>query len=227
MEGGSKVMKPLNQITYAQVLAFLKTVDKRTWIIIVASIAGCLLALMFLVIPAWVERPLLRRDIASMEEQIRQVHALNQKRAGWEENQKLFGDLIEDAQKRIFTETDMGLLLGLASKFAGESRVDVLASKPLAEKTTYPAPYDMKYQPSGYEFTMQGGYHDLGTLVSRIESHDKLLKVQSIEIKTDDKNPGRHIADLKLWAIMKPSPEAIAQAAKKAPKGKTVKNVKK
>ncbi len=220
-------MKPLNQFNYAQVLAFLKTVDRRTWIIILSSVVGSLLLLVFLVIPAWVERPLLRRDIESMEGQIRQVHALNQKRAGWEENQKVFGALIEDAQKRIFTETDMGLLLGQASKFAGESRVDVLASKPLVIKATYPSPFDVKYQPSGYEFTMQGSYHDLGMLVSRIESHEKLLRVQSIEIKPDDKTPGRHVADLQLWAIMKASPEAIAKAAKKAPKGRAAPNVKK
>jgi len=73
----------------------------------------------------------------------------------------------------------------------------------------------VKYQPSGYEFTMQGGYHELGILVSRIEGHEKLLRIQSLEIRPDSKTPGRHVADLKLWAIQKAPPQ-VALSAKKA-----------
>jgi hypothetical protein len=199
-------MKPLNQWTFADIIAFVKSVDKKTWITVLAGGAGFLLLVIFLIIPAWIERPLLRRDIQSMEAQIRQVKALSQKRAGWEETQKVFGSLIEETQKRVFSEDDMGLLLGQASKFAAESRVDVLASKPLAEKMVFPAPYNLKYQPSGYEFTMQGGYHDLGMLVSRIENHKKLLRIQRLEIVPDKKMPDRHVAELKLLAILKAPP---------------------
>jgi hypothetical protein len=178
-----------------------------------------LLAVVLLIIPAWVERPLLRRDIQSMEAQIRQVNALNQKRLGWEEKQKEYGALIEGAQGRVFTAEDMGLLLGLVSKMASESRVDVLASKPLSEKVVFAAPYNVRYQPSGYEFTVQGGYHDLGNLASRIEGHKKLLRIRSIEIVSAEKTPDRHVAEMKLWAILKAPPQAASKAG--------VKNVKK
>jgi len=205
-------MKPLRQWTFADIMAFVKSVDKKTWVTVLSSATGFLAVVIFLVIPAWIERPLIRRDIQSMEAQIRQVNALNQKRVGWEENQKIFGALIEDTQKRVFTEEDMGLLLGQASKFAVESRVDVLASKPLDEKAVFAAPYNAKYKPSGYEFTMQGGFHDLGKLVSRIEGHEKLLRIQSLEIQPDEKTPGRHIAELKLWAIQKAPPQVVLPA---------------
>jgi hypothetical protein len=152
-----EAMKPLNQWTFVEVIAFVKSVDKRIWMIILSSAVGFFLMVVFLIIPAWIERPILRRDIQGMEAQIRQVNLLNQKRRGWEENQKVFGSLIDGTRARVFTPQEIGLLLGQVSKMAGESRVDVLASKPLAEKTVFPAPYNLKYQPSGYEFTVQGG----------------------------------------------------------------------
>ena len=130
--------------------------------------------------------------------------------------------LIEETQKRVFTEDSMGILLGQISKMASESRVDVLASKPLTEKTVFVAPYNLKYQPSGYEFTMQGGYHDLAGLASRIETHGKLLRIPSFEIVPAEKTPDRHVAELKLWAILKAPPQ-VALPAKKAGKAKNAK----
>ncbi len=207
-------MKPLKQWTFADVIAFAKSVDKKTWVTLLFAGVGFLGVVIFLVIPAWIERPLLRRDIQSMEAQIRQVKALSQKRQGWEEKQKIFGALIEDAEKRVFTEESMGLLLGQISKMASESRVDMLASKPLTEKAVFPAPYNLKYQPSGYEFTVQGEYHDLGLLASRIEGHGKLLRIQSLSIVPAEIASAREVAELKLWAILKAPPQAAAPAKK-------------
>ncbi|HOW87737.1 MAG TPA: hypothetical protein P5561_05605 [Candidatus Omnitrophota bacterium] len=199
-------MKPLNQWNFADVLALVKGIDKRTWIVIGASVAGALLLLVFFVIPAWIERPLLRRDIQSMESQIRQVNALNQKRLVWEEDQKVFEALIQKTQDRLFTPESLALLLGQVSKKAGDSRVDVLASKPMTEALVFPAPYHLKYQPSGYEFTVQGGYHELARMVSRIEGHEKLMRIQSIQIVPSGKSPDRHISQLRLWAILNATP---------------------
>jgi Tfp pilus assembly protein PilO len=219
-------MKPLN-LPFAEVIAFLKSVDKKVWVIGSLCAIGFLLVVVFLVIPAWIERPMLRRDIQSMETQIRQVNDLNKKRPEWEENQKVFGSLIESTRARVFTAEDMDLLLGSASKMASESHVEVLTSKPLTEKVAFAAPYHLKYQPRGYEFTVQGGYHDLGDLMGRIESHRKLLRIQSLEIEPDKKTPERQIAVLKLWAILKAPPQAVPPAKpKKAAGAKKVANAK-
>jgi Tfp pilus assembly protein PilO len=208
MGSDPKAMKPLN-LLFAEVIAFLKSVDKKVWVAGVLCTIGFFLVVVFLVIPAWIERPMLRRDIQSMETQIRQVNDLNKKRPEWEENQKVFGSLIESTRARVFTDEEMDMLLGSTSKMASESRVEVLASKPLTEKVAFAAPYHLIYQPRGYEFTVQGGYHDLGNLMSRIESHGKLLRIQSLEIVPDKKTPERHIAELKLWAILKAPPQVV------------------
>ena len=205
-------MKPLNQWTLADIIGFIKGVDKKTWIAIAAGSVGSLLLLVFLISPAWIERPMLRRDIQSMEAQILQVNTLDKKRHVWEEDQKVFDALIKKTQERLFTTESLGLLLGQVSKRANDSRVDVLASKPITENLAFAAPYHLKYQPSGYEFTVQGGYHELGRMVSRIESHEKLLRIQSIQIIPSGKVPDRHIAELKLWAILAAPPVVAVPA---------------
>jgi Tfp pilus assembly protein PilO len=227
MGSDRKAMKPLN-LLFADGIAFLKNVDKKVWVVGSLCAIGFLLVVVFLVIPAWIERPMLRRDIQSMETQIRQVNDLNKKRPEWEENQKVFGSLIESTRSRVFTVEEMDMLLGSASKMASESRVEVLASKPLIEKIAFAAPYHLIYQPRGYEFTVQGGYHDLGNFVSRIESHTKLLRIQSLEIVPDKKTPERQIAVLKLWAILKAPPQVASPVnAKKAVNAKRVVHAKK
>ncbi len=195
-------MKPIKQWTLAGILEFAKGVDTKTWVMILAGALAFFLIFVFLVIPAWIERPMFRHQVQSMEAQIRQVKSLDQKRALWEENQKVFGDLIAGTQSRLFAADEMGSLLGQVSKMAQEARVDVLAAKPMTEKTVFPAPYHLKYQPAGYEFTVQGGYHDLGRFASRLENSDKLLRIQSIQIVPTEKTPDRHIAQLRVWAIL-------------------------
>ena len=214
-------MKPFSQWTFAYVIAFVKSVDKKVWVTVLSSVVGFILVVVLLIIPAWIERPMLRRDIQDMEAQIRLVNALGQKRLVWEEDQKVFGSLIKKTRARVFTAEDMGLLLGQVSKMAAESGVDVLTSMPSTEKVSYAAPYGSIYQPSGYEFTMQGGFHALSNLASRIENHKKLLRIRSIEIVPAERTPDRHTAELKLLAILETPPRTGSSA--EAAKAKNVK----
>lgn len=212
-------MKPLTQWTAADVIEFVKSVDKKTWIAVASGAAGFLLLLVFLIIPAWIERPMLRRDIQSMESQIFQVNALDQKRPVWEEDQKIFDGVILTAQERLFTADKLGLLLGQISKMANDSSVDVLTSMPLEANFVFAAPYHLKYQTSGYEFSVQGGYHDLGRMVSRIENYEKLLRIRSIGITPSGKAADKHIAKLELYAVLPaaavPAPAVGANRGKK------------
>ncbi len=211
-------MKMPTQWTTGEIIEIAKRVDKKTWVAIAIGTVASLLVLIFLVFPAWIERPLLRRDIESMQAQIRQVKALSQKRAAWEREQKVFGALIDKTRGRVFTADGLGLLLGQISKMASESRVDVLASKPMSEKVVFPAPYNAKYLLSGYEFSVQGGYHDLGTLVSRIENCENLLRVRSLQIVSSEKSQDRQVVGLRLWAVVVPPPAAKATAGDKSAK---------
>lgn len=209
-------MKPIKEWKKEDLIDFLKTVDKKTWGIIAGSIVGIVIAWTFVIGPAWFDRPSLRREMQGMESQIQQVKTLNEKRPTLEADKRLYEEMIDKAKSCLFKAEESGLLLGQISKLANESRVEVIASKPRGgEVTAFPAPYDLKYQAKGYDFTVQGGYHELGTLMSRIESFNKLLRIQNLWITPAEATPDKHIAEIRLLAIAE-APPAVAEKGKKA-----------
>ncbi len=202
-------MKPFKQWNAKDVIEFAKGVDKKIWMKLAGITIGVLFFLIVIVIPAWIERPLLRRHIQSMEAQIRQVNALSQKKTLWEVNEKIYSAMIQGVEERLFTTEEIEMLLGKASKLAAESRVDVLASKPVNDKTVYALPYNTKYQSNGYSFTLLGSFHDIGMLASRIETNGRLLRIQSIHMATSEKTPGKEIVELQLAAISESSQPVV------------------
>ncbi|HNX68758.1 MAG TPA: type 4a pilus biogenesis protein PilO [Candidatus Omnitrophota bacterium] len=203
------MMKPASKFTISRIIEIVKGVDKKAWVWI-ASGAVAFVALWVLIIgPAWFDRPRLRSEMRGMEAQIRQVKALNQRRPVFEADEKLFGGVITGVQKSLFSSEEIGSLMGQFSRLANEAGVEVLASKPQNELITFEAPYNAKYGAVGYEFTLQGGYHDLGKLMSLIEGAQKLLRVRSFHVVATDKTPDKHIAELRLLAITAASPGAV------------------
>lgn len=194
-------MKSFNQWNIKNIIEFSRHVDKKTWVKISIIVLGALLFLIFVVVPAWIERPLIRRKIESLQAQIRQANALNQKRLIWEEHQSQFGEVITKTQARLFAMEEIELLLGQVSRMAADSRVDMLSSKPLPAKIIYPEPYHSRYQANSYAFSVYGEYHDFGRFAGCVESNDRLLRIQSIHIIPSDKWPGKQIAEWQISAI--------------------------
>ena len=52
-------MKPLNHWTTGEIIEIIKRVDKKTWSVIGSTSVISLLVLVFFIIPAWIERPML------------------------------------------------------------------------------------------------------------------------------------------------------------------------
>ncbi len=194
-------MKPLQQLTAADVIEFLKSVDKKTWVQVGIGVI-VLIALWSLILePAWIERFQLKSQIKSIQGQIQTVVTLNQKKALWDRQQKEFSELIDKTRVRLFQKEEVSLLLGQVSKLARDAKVNVIASKPQGEKSGFPAPYDSQYQGSSYDFAVEGGYHDLGRFTSLVESYPKLLRIQSLKIMPIDKTPEKQIAELRIMAV--------------------------
>ncbi len=196
----------------------LKSIDKIVWAYVAAGVLVVNLLVVYLVIPSWIDRPRLHNEVREMNGQIQQANALEQKRKSWEKDQKIFEDFVADAKSRLFKVDETTLLLSQIAKMASLARIEVLSSKPLDEKMVLPAPYNQKYQPAGYQIAVQGGYHEIGNFVSRIENNDKLLRVQSVQIEADKKSEGKSIAELKIWAILEGQPAAAAKGAKNGSK---------
>ena len=101
----------------------------------------------------------------------------------------------------MYKPGESSLLLGVISKMAEESKASVIASKPTEYAEKFPLPFNDQYEGNSYDFSLEGGYHDLGTFISKIESNDKLLRVQSFSIRPQEDGAEKHLADVNLSAV--------------------------
>jgi Tfp pilus assembly protein PilO len=194
-------MKPIPKFNKEELIKLLKSVDKKTWIGIAVGIVSVSFLWFVLIVPAWIERPELWRQIQNMDAQMRQVNALKQKQPVWEENRKQYAQIIESTKASFYREVELSLLLGQISKLAAESSVEVIASKPLSEAVKFPKPFQDRLQAASYDFVMQGDYHALAKFASGVESFSRPLRIQMIHIVPATDNPERHIATFDIFAI--------------------------
>ena len=194
-------MKPLNQITTADLIEFAKGVDPKTWIKIGIGAAIFALLYFFILSPAWFKRPEVHQKILATETQIVGVKNAMRKRPEWIREQETFQKFIKDSKERIYAPGESSLLLGMISKLAEESKVTVVASKPKMFDGKLPVPFDKEYEANAYDFTLEGGYHEIGSFISKIESNPKLLRVQSFTVRSREEDPKKHLIDLSLSAV--------------------------
>lgn len=217
-----KLLMP-DQKTLGEMSKWFRGLDKKSKIVISTSTVIFFLFVFFVVIPAWITRPVLQRAIQKMESKIRQVNELNQKKIIWGEDQVIFNDAIQKAKSSLFKAEEIGLLLGKISRLANEASVDVLSSKPSQETVAYPAPYNSQYEPHNYEFTLSGSYHQVGHLVSLIESYERLLRIQNIKIQPSEESAEKQTVAMKVAAISVPTIKPPIEKTKKKEKAKSEK----
>ncbi len=194
-------MKPITQWTTEDILEILKGVDRKTWIKIGAGTAVGAVLLIFIVIPAWFKRPAVRQQIATAQMQIVSLRTAIRKRPEWIKNREEFQKFIQGSKDRIYQPGESSLLLGAISKLAVESKVGIIASKPKDFEGKLPPPFDQSYEANLYDFVVEGGYHELGEFISKIEANPKLLRVQLFSIRAQEENAEKHIADVSLSAV--------------------------
>lgn len=196
-------MKPLSQIGPQDVIDFLKTVDKKTWVKSGIAAIGAVLILIFLAGPAWIERPRVRAEIGTLEGQILLTKTLFLKKPQLVESKESYLNLMAEAKAKLYEPGESSLLLGAIAQLAVQSNVSVVASMPKDVPVKFPSPYDASYEGSWYGFAVEGRYHDLGTLVGKIESNAKQLRVEKFTLKSRPETPGVHLAEMNLSAVSK------------------------
>ena len=194
-------MKPIQQWTTADIIELLKGVDKGTWIRIGIGSAAAFILIYFLIWPAWVARPGIYKEIKAIETQIQTTNTLYRKKPELEKNRDEDMKYIQAQKTRLYLPGESSLLLGAISKKAEASKVSVIGSKPVDYLEKFPVPFDAQYEGSAYIFTLEGGYHDLGGFISKIETNEKLLRIQSFHLQPQNDNPQKHVADLSLSAV--------------------------
>jgi len=191
----------ISAIKYQDVIASIKGWDRKTWIYVGSGALAGALFFLFLFMPAWVQRPILKKQFQDAEGQMARLKALTSKQPQLEAQKKEIQALVDGFQKKVFSDEEASLLLGKISKLAQDAQVELLSSKPVEGVEPFPAPYSQKYAKFIYQITVEGTYHNLGALISLIESYPRYLQVQSLSIASQTTKPDQLIADIKVMAV--------------------------
>lgn len=194
-------MKPLNEYTTAEIIDFVKKVDKKTWIKLAIGLTVFFVVTYIFILPAWLTRLEVKQKIKDLENKMQITQNLLRKQPVLLKDKERFLKVAIEAKEHLYQPGESSLLLGLISKFAQESQVSIVASTPKPFDGKFPPPFDAQYEASLYDFTVEGGYHPLATFISRIESHAKILRVQRYGLKQQEDNAQIHMADVGLSAV--------------------------
>lgn len=194
-------MKPLNQLTPGDILELLKQIPPKVWIMIAAGGAGAAVFFAVIFTPAWVLRPQIKNQIKNIEGQMITTRGLLLKQPELIRNKDNFLKVSQEVKNRLYLPGEASLLLGAISRLAQESNVSVVASNPKKFEGKFPAPFDAQYEGNAYDFTVEGGYHELALFISKIENNSKVLRVQNYNIRPQEKTPNKHLAEISLSAV--------------------------
>jgi hypothetical protein len=194
-------VKPLNQMTTADVLEFIKGIDRKTWIKIAVGAVISLALLAVVVWPAWVTRVEVRQQAKDVKSQVTLTQSLLLRQPQLLQDKEKFLKFGVEVKGRMFEPGESSLLLGVVSKMAQDSKVSIVSSTPKPFSEKFPPPFDAQYEASAYDFTVEGGYHEIGEFVSRIENNAKVLRIQSFYITTQEKTADKHLASFTLTAV--------------------------
>ncbi|MCM8775418.1 MAG: type 4a pilus biogenesis protein PilO [Candidatus Omnitrophica bacterium] len=194
-------MKPIREWTASDVLVFVRGIDQKTWFKIGIMTAVAWILVGVIIWPAWVKRVQIHGEIDTMKKRIEALEQLKQKKSELLKNKSDYARYVQDVQSRLYSVGVGTLLLGEISKLAHESKVSIIASRPQDEAVKFPPPYDQLYRSTLYDFTIEGGYHALGTFVSKIESYPKQLQIQSFRIEPKGENSTSHVSEIRLLVV--------------------------
>jgi hypothetical protein len=193
-------LKALSKLKSSDVTTFLKKVDKKTWIKIAGGVAGSIVLLVFVIWPAWVTRWEIRSELQETVTQITTTQGLLQKKPALLKDQAVLSAASAGIRSRLYLPGETSLLLGAVSKLAQQSNVAIVSSAPKTFDKPLPSPYDEQYAINLYDFTLEGGYHELADFVSRIENNPKVLRIQTFDLLPQDKEAQKHMAEMTLMA---------------------------
>ncbi|PIQ87245.1 MAG: hypothetical protein COV74_01615 [Candidatus Omnitrophica bacterium CG11_big_fil_rev_8_21_14_0_20_45_26] len=180
--------------TPIEALKLLWEKDRKQVIQLGIIVLGVLVLLSCIVIPLFFKNSTIHNQVKQLELNIRTSKSKRDRIPELEEKLKQYETEIGSTRKRFFQIHELDELLGEISKLASKDGVTLVGSRPLSDlQKNFPAPYDKKYFAVTYELTLAGGYHQFGSLFSRLEQLDKLLLIRDLNIK---QNSARSLQNL-------------------------------
>lgn len=196
-------MSAFSQWTFKDILEKTKSFDRRTWTLVISASLILILFVVFLAFPAWIFRFDVKRKARDISTNITSLENLVKRKPDLEKKKIEHLAFIKGSQEHLFKAQEMALLLGTISKMANETGVAIISSSPKENVQKFPAPFDARYEAGQYDFMVEGGYHQIGSLISRIESNSKLLRVEAFGLTphADTARQDAEVASLTVSAV--------------------------
>jgi len=102
---------------------------------------------------------------------------------------------VDSYERMLPAEQEIPTLLENLSNMAKSSGVKIEGITPIARKEEGKRPSEV-YQEIPILITAESGYHELGQLLSKLESAERFMKVADIEMKSVKLTPKRHSVQL-------------------------------
>jgi Tfp pilus assembly protein PilO len=195
-------MKPIQQWTSKDIVDYVNSIDKKTWVKIIVAAIVIALFFWFIAEPAWIKRIQIIRRVKDIDARVAKFEALRSSKPKMIEEREEASRFIQHAKERLYAQHEISLLLGTISRFAESSHVTIVSSSPrdISKEKEFPEPFNQQYRQTLYDFTVEGSYHDLGKFTALIESSPKLLKIQKFNILKKESDPQVEIVELTLSA---------------------------
>lgn len=195
------IVDQVKNFNIQDVIAYLKGLDRKTWIKIgIASVIFIVVIVLF-IYPAWIGRLSVHKKVNNLQMQITGTKALLGQEKELTKTTTDLAALTESITKRLYKPDESTKLLGVISRFAQECQVSVVASNP-KEAELYPPPFDAQYAPFAYGLTLEGTYDAFGCFAAQVENNSEILRIHSFYVRPQEKNE-KHFGDLTITSAVR------------------------
>lgn len=196
-----KSAKPWTQWSGRDLLMYFRGFDRRQQRKYLVCALGGLLLTVFVVFPAWFQRPQIQNQIAVLRAQIAQGEAQIKNHPKLIEERRLCENFIQDIRSRLFGPDEREGLLGVLAGMAKKSGLS-LTSTETGESKISKEPFAGEYPMVTYTVSFEGGFSPLADFVSEIENYSKPLVISRLSITSRAEQPGSLLGQLTVSAVL-------------------------
>ena len=198
-------MSFLNQFnlqSLKEVGASFQRLDRTAKIRLAAIAGGSFLFFIFLVWPAWIERPHLQGQVKNLRSSLALAESKIKLEPNLIKEKERYDAFIHETASRFLTEQEAQSLLGIFTEMADKAGVKLLSTQPQTDVPIIPDPFKDKYVPLTYLLAVEGGFHGLGTFISNVENYTKILRVEEFSAAPREENPSTLVGEIRLTAYL-------------------------
>ena len=173
-----------------QFRGWVATVDRKTLTQYGIWGGAFLVFVLLFLVPLLAKNKSAADEVNQLKSKITTARSIIGRLSEMRKQKEAFGARMERVRVGFFKAEEAKQLIEIISKTAAESKVRITASQPAGQEVVLPPPFDQVYRPLSYELTVEGGYHDFGMFLYRLEHYSKNFAIREFKMTTDKNTPG-------------------------------------